>query len=126
MVQIVAWVGIVGAAILFIVGLVDLITSWAETTAAKTVLKEAATQAKEASEKAAEITDSTKTDEEKKALKEYAGLDLSGNWEALAKLATALKDLDRSTRLFVLSLAFLAVSGATVGLDAIATGLGAK
>ena len=61
-----------------------------------------------------------------KSLKEYAGLDLSGNWEAPAKLVTALKDLDRSTRLLLLSLAFLAVSVATVGLDAIGTGLAGK
>ncbi len=40
--------------------------------------------------------------------------------EALAALATALKDLDRTSRLFVLSLAFFAVAAAAAGVGEIA------
>ncbi len=39
---------------------------------------------------------------------------------AVASLATALKDLDRSTRMMTLALAFFAVAAVTAGADAIA------
>lgn len=54
-------------------------------------------------------------------LEEHAGIDFKGQWEALAALATALKDLDRSTRLLLLSLAFMAVGAATTGLTDLAS-----
>ena len=57
-------------------------------------------------------------------LERHAGVDFKGQWETLAALAGALKDLDGSTRLLVRSLAFFGVGGATVGLDAIGSGLG--
>lgn len=111
MVTLIAWVSIAAAAVLFVVATVDLVAGWNRTEATKTAVKEGADKAKDLS------TSSTSD------LKEYAGLDLKGNWEALAALATSLKDLDRSSRLYTLALAFLAVAGATVGLDAIGQGL---
>lgn len=44
---------------------------------------------------------------------------LTEPWETLARLATALKDLDRSSRLFLISLALLALAGAALGVDSI-------
>lgn len=117
MVETIANVSVAGATILFIAGLVDLLMSWGDTKDVKTAVKDGAKQARDVAQKAEESTSND-------SLQEYAGLDLSGNWKALAELATALKDLDRSSRLFMISLAFLAVAGATVGLDAIGTGLG--
>jgi exopolyphosphatase/pppGpp-phosphohydrolase len=112
MVTMIAWVSLAAAAVLFVVGVVDLAQSWGRTEQTKEALKEGTQKLKEVSA-------------DKSTLEEYASVDVKGTWEALAKLATALKDLDRSSRLFTLSLAFLAVAGATVGLDAIGSGLAA-
>lgn len=46
--------------------------------------------------------------------------DFTGAWNALAALAAALKDLDRSSRLFLMSLAFLAVAAVGAGFDSVA------
>lgn len=112
MVTTIAWFALAAAAVLFLVGVIDLVQSWGRTEKAKEALKEGTQKLKDVSA-------------DKATLEEYAGVDVKGTWEALAKLATALKDLDRSSRLFTLSLAFLAVAGATVGLEAIGTGLAA-
>lgn len=116
MIQLIAIVSVTCAGLLFVAGCVDLFESWKDTKETKTAVKQGAEKAKSVAEASADNPGS-------EGVKEYAGLDLKGNWEALAALATALKDLDRSSRLFTLSLAFLAVAGATVGLDSIATGL---
>jgi hypothetical protein len=50
------------------------------------------------------------------SLEPHSGIDLGGALEGLAKLAGALKDLDRSGRSFVLSLAFVAVAALVVSV----------
>ncbi len=102
----------VAAAVLFVAGLADLVMTWSPST-----------KAKEAVVKATAVADTANASKE--SLSAHSGIDFKGNWEALAALAAALKDLDRSTRLFTLSLAFLAVAGATIGLTTIGDGLAA-
>lgn len=103
----------IASALLFAAALIDLALTWKPKAAAQKAVAGAA------------VTSQTIVDSEA-GLKEHAGVDLKGNWEALAALAVALKDLDRSTRLFTLSLAFLAVAGTTLGLTEIAEGIGAS
>lgn len=102
---------VIAAIALFLLGLVEYVRTFAATKDVKDATANAAARAKEVNASAA-------------ALEQQSAIDLKGHWEALAALATALKDLDRSTRFFLLSLAFLAVGGTTLGLDAIGTGLG--
>ncbi|HEX8863211.1 MAG TPA: hypothetical protein VGC06_29790 [Actinomycetes bacterium] len=45
---------------------------------------------------------------------------LSTTMESVAKLASALKDLDRVAQMFTLALGFLAVAAAAAGVDAVA------
>ncbi|GGQ83247.1 hypothetical protein [Couchioplanes azureus] len=107
MTTVVTWASLLGAAILFLVGAVDLAISWRTTKTAK-----------DAVAKAAAIAEST--NENVATLREQSAVDVKGSWEALAALATAIKDLDRSSRLFVLSLAFLAVAAAAAGIGEVA------
>jgi hypothetical protein len=44
-------------------------------------------------------------------------------WTWRRALATALKDLDRSTRLFVIALGLFAIAGATVGVENLAAAI---
>jgi hypothetical protein len=106
-------ISLVCAVILFLLGLIEYFRTWS--TKEKIAV---------AAGKAAGLAQETNASTEE--LEKHAGIDFKGQWEALAALATALKDLDRSTRLFVLSLAFLAVGGVTRGLEAIGTGLAAS
>ncbi|MGJ4844691.1 hypothetical protein [Leifsonia sp. Le1] len=111
--NVIAWFSMIAASIVFLAAVIDLVTTWSG--------RQKATNAVAAgSEKVKDIAEATPGSDK---AKEYAGIDFKGSWEALGSLATALKDLDRSSRLFMLSLAFLAVAGATVGLQAIGTGL---
>ncbi|MFG3602509.1 hypothetical protein [Micromonospora chersina] len=107
MTDMVTWVSLVAAAILFILGAVDLVMSWGTTKATK-----------DAVAKAAAVAEST--NENATTLQEQSAVDFKGAWEALAALATAIKDLDRSARLLVLSLAFLAVAAVAAGAGEIA------
>lgn len=50
------------------------------------------------------------------SLEPHAGVDVAGMFDGLAKLAAALKDLDRSSRSFVLSLAFVALGALVVSV----------
>jgi hypothetical protein len=90
-----------------VLGAIDLALSWPTTKAAQGAVAKAASIAEHTNENAA-------------TLQEQSAVDFKGAWEALASLATALKDLDRSSRLFVLSLAFLAVAAAAAGIGEIA------
>ncbi|MFD4351491.1 hypothetical protein ACFWPX_02980 [Nocardia sp. NPDC058518] len=110
--DVVVWVSVVAAAVLFLVGIVDLAIGWT----AKGPVRTAADNAAKIEQAATE---------NKETLERHSGIDLKGQWEALAALAAAMKDLDRSSRLFFLSLAFLAVAGVTVGLSNIGAGIGA-
>lgn len=103
----VTWFSLFAAAILFILGAADLMTSWKTTKAAKDAVTKAAAVAESANENAT-------------TLQEQSAVDFKGAWEALAALATAMKDLDRSARLLVLSLAFLAVAAVAAGAGEIA------
>jgi Flp pilus assembly protein TadG len=107
MTDVVAWLSLSAAGILFILGLVDLTLSWRAASTARDAVANAATLAQDS-------TASTAT------LEQQSAIDFKGAWEALASLATAMKDLDRSSRLFVLSLAFLAVAATAAGLGEIA------
>jgi hypothetical protein len=44
--------------------------------------------------------------------------------EAVAKLATSMKDLDVGTRIMLLSVVFYAIASIAAGMDAIGTGIG--
>lgn len=103
----VAGVALILAVILFIAACIDLITSWGAVSNTKSAATKAATNAKN-------------SDGTQEGLQEQAGTNFKEAWEALASLASALKDLDRSSRLFVLSLAFFAVAAASVGLSDVA------
>lgn len=100
-----AWIATAMSVIVFLIGVVDLILSWKPKADAKAALGKAAAKAKEvtAVEPEGDLTPQSAT--------------LKESWEALANLATALKDLDRSSRLFIVSLALLAVAGVALGLD---------
>lgn len=111
--EIIVWAALIAAAALVVLGIVDIILKWKSESATRDAIAKAAEQAEDVASK------KTKTE-----LEEYASVDLKGNWEALASLATAIKDLDRSSRLFVLALAFVAVAGGTAGLEAIGAGIG--
>ncbi|MCA2211377.1 hypothetical protein [Jidongwangia harbinensis] len=104
----VAWVSLVAAALLFLLGMADTALSWHTTQTAKKAVANAAAIAKE-------------NNKSSTTLEQQSAIDYKGSWEALASLATALKDLDRSSRLFVLSLAFLAVAAVAAGTGDIAT-----
>jgi hypothetical protein len=110
MVELIAWSGVIASIILFVAGLYELVIAWRSND-----------HVRAAADSAAKLGEDVNKDPE--TLQEHAAIDFKGQWEALAALATALKDLDRSTRLFFLSLAFMAAAGATVGLDSIGSGL---
>src|SRR4051794_14350106 len=97
----------------FIVGCVDLKQSWNSSKVAKAAIETAAKRSEE-------TTSTTVPDDQ---LQKQSAIDFKGTWEALGKLATALKDLDRSSRLFVLSLAYLAVAAAAAGAGEISNAI---
>lgn len=99
---IVAIVALVLSVFVFVVACVDLIQSWTTASSTKAALKNAAEIAK-------------RTNPNSDELEKQSAVDFKGSWEALAKLAAGLKDLDRSSRLFVISLAFLAVAAVAAG-----------
>lgn len=111
-VQLVTYGSLIAAGVLVVLGVIDILLKWRSEAATRGAIEKAAGQAGTI----AEITDPNE-------LGEFAGIDFKANWEALASLATAIKDLDRSSRLFVLALAFVAVAGATVGLESIGEGI---
>lgn len=101
-----SWICVSLAVIVFLAALADLVQSWRPRADAKDALASAASAAK---------TSTRDTG----GLQPHSSSNLKESWEALASLATALKDLDRSSRLFVISLALLAVAGTTLGLDSV-------
>jgi hypothetical protein len=103
----VTWVSLIASATLFTLGVVDLCLSW-----------KAVKLVKSAVAKAALVAEGTNENEER--LKQQAAIDFKSAWEPLAALALAIKDLDRSSRLLVLSLAFLAVAALTSSTGVIA------
>jgi hypothetical protein len=94
--------------LLFVMGAISLLRQWAtrESTAA-------------AVRKAAVIAQAT--NEDVGTLKEQAagttGADFKSAWEGIAALAVAIEKLEISSRLFVLSLSFLAVAAVIVGVQ---------
>lgn len=94
------------AVIVFLFALMDLIHSWKPRADTKNALASAASKAKSSTAEGG-------------GLQPQAASSFKDSWEALASLATALKDLDRSSRLFVVSLALLALAGAALGVDSI-------
>jgi hypothetical protein len=112
MTNVVAWTSVIASGVLFLAGLFELVVSWRTNSQVRT-----------AADNAAKVGAFNK---DPGSLEEHAGIDFKGQWEALAALATALKDLDRSTRLLLLSLAFMAVAGATIGLANIGSGLASR
>lgn len=107
MVALVSWVTVVMGIILFVVAMLDIGLTW-----------KATIDAKKAVGKVAE--DTKNKAEAQQGLVPQAGPDFKSAWEGLASLAAALKDLDRGSRLLVLSLAFLAVAGVLTGVDTVA------
>ena len=108
MIGIVVFFSLAAAGILLMLGLADLAISWRASDAAmKAVVTEVATLTRQS-------RDDTGT------LDTQAAIDVKGAWEALASLAAALKNLDRSSRLVVLSLAFIAVAAFAAGVGDIA------
>jgi hypothetical protein len=108
----VTWFALSAASVLLILGLVDLAITWNTTNAAKDAVGKAAAIA-------------TVSNENADTLQAQSAVDFKGAWEALASLAAALKDLDRSSRLFMMSLAFFAVAAAAAGLGEIADAVAA-
>lgn len=105
--EVIGWGCVSASGILFLAALIELVISWR----ANSRVRDATDQAAAMSEKASES---------KQTLEEHAGIDFKGQWEALAALASALKDLDRTTRLLLLSLAFMAIGAASLGLTDLA------
>jgi hypothetical protein len=103
----VTWFSLAAAIVLFLLAAIDVGLSWATTKAAQDAVAKAAAVAQQANENS-------------ETLQQQSAVDFKGAWEALAALAAALKDLDRSSRLFVLSLAFLAVAAVGAGMGEIA------
>jgi exopolyphosphatase/pppGpp-phosphohydrolase len=108
--SVVAGVALVLSVVAFIIGCVDLYQSWNTNKITKDAIKNAAEVSKTSTASAEE-------------LQKQSAIDFKGTWEALGKLATALKDLDRSSRLFVISLAFLAVAAAAAGAGEISNAI---
>lgn len=109
--DVVVWAATAAGVVTFLMGVLE----WFESRSAKSKVKHAADSAGVVA---------TEQNASPENLARHGSVDFKGQWEALAALAKALKDLDASTRLLVVSLAFLGVSGATAGLEAIGTGLG--
>lgn len=99
-----SWITVVLGALVIVIALADLVRSWRP-----------AAKVRESIEISLD-----KSDVSQDGLSEQAGTDFSGTWEGLAKLATALKDLDRSSRLLFIGLALLALGGTLIGVEAIA------
>ena len=110
--SIVAWVGLAGAVLLFVAACFDLIASWCTTR-----------RIRDAADAAVELAGDAGS--EPGNLQRQSAFDVASHWDALARVAATLKDLDRGSRLFVLSLAYLTVAGLTVGLASIGDGLSA-
>jgi len=108
--DLVAWASVIASIVLFLAGIYELVISWKTNGRVRAAADSAASVS-------GSVTANTET------LAEHAGIDFKGQWEALGALATALKDLDRSTRLLLLSLAFMAVAAAIVGLESVGEGL---
>lgn len=106
----ISWVGLVGAGILLICGVVDLVVTWSTKSKIRQVTDSVA-------EGASQVAPNTG------GLQPQSVADVTDSVDAIAKLAAALKDLDRTSRLFVLSLTFLAVAAAATGLNDIAQAL---
>lgn len=108
--DVISWVGLIGAGILLLCGVVDLVVTWSTKSRIR------------------QVTDSVAEGASNQApanggLQPQSVIDITDSVDAIAKLAAALKDLDRSSRLFVLSLTFLAVAAAATGLNDIAEAL---
>lgn len=106
----ISWVGLIGAGILLICGVVDLVMTWSTKSKIRHVTDSVAEGASR------EVPDTG-------GLQPQSAVDITNSVDAIAKLAAALKDLDRTSRLFVLSLTFLAVAAAATGLNDIAQAL---
>jgi hypothetical protein len=104
----VVYFSLAAAAAVLLLGVTDLIISWRVALAAKNTL--AVTAARLGPER-------TKDDSQNSIL---GPADLKGALDALAAFANALKDLDRSARLLLLSLAFVTIAAASAGVGAIA------
>src|SRR4051794_38708624 len=113
MTDVVVWFALSAAAILLLLGLVDLAVTWPATRATK-----------DAVAKAAMVAESSNNNAD--TLKQQSAIDFKGAWDALASLTTALKDIDRSSRLIVLSLAFFAVAAVASGVGEIADAVSSK
>lgn len=107
--DVITWGSLGAAGVLFCLGVAEMWWSRSTRLDARTTAKEAAARAKEMA---------AQTDAQ--GLQGASVTELSNLWEGLSKLATALKDLDRSSRMFVLSLAFLAIAAGANGLENVA------
>lgn len=106
MADLIAWASVGASTVLFLAGMYEIVISWRTNGKVRAAADKATTTSQS-------VADDT-------TLEAQSGIDFKGQWEALAALATALKDLDRSTRLLLLSLAFMAVAAATVGISDVA------
>lgn len=113
-IEVFAWISSGAAAAVFALGVIDVILSWRPRRDATRALANAASEAKSISESEGGLQQHSNTQS------------LKSSWEALASLATALKDLDRSTRLFVISLALFAITGTTLGVETVTDVLGGQ
>lgn len=109
--SILAWTTLVGGGLVLILALIDIVLGWRPQKNAKAAIGRAAAAANQ-------------NTAPNGGLNPQAGVNFKDSWEALAKLATALKELDRSSRLFVISLGLFAIAGATIGVETIAQAIG--
>lgn len=112
MTTLVSGLSLLFAIVLFVSGCFQVALSWRTTKTAKTeTAKAAIAQATTIAEKSSASTTTAR---------QQSVTGINDAWQALASLATALKDLDTSSRQFVLSLAFLAVAAVAAGVGKIA------
>jgi len=102
-VVLVSWASVVAGVVCIIIGIVYAFIEFGTERTARTAAQRGADSAK---------------DKVARGFGEQA--DLAPSFEALSKLATALKDLDKSGRFFVLALGFFAVAGVSSGVGAVA------
>ncbi|ODU64857.1 MAG: hypothetical protein BGO97_12995 [Micrococcales bacterium 70-64] len=100
-----SWSFISAGVLLVILATIDLILTWVAEAAVRKAAKAAAQK-------------SVTVDGDRVALAEF-GDGFGKTVDAIAKLAGALKDLDRSTRLYVLAVTFFALSGVIESIAAI-------
>lgn len=108
--DVIGWTSLVAGLGCLVIALILAVKTSAEVASVKTAAKKVADKTTAAAEK----NDET--------FQKQAGA-LSTGLEAVAKLAAALKDLDRVAQLLTVSLGFFSIAGVVAGLEQVATAI---